>query len=80
MNYTKQVREYCEKHDNSLVDIAIVRDSVFADIPYKTLLKIFNRLEDEGVVNTVSKGIYRAGNKITNGKDILTPILKKERE
>lgn len=58
MNYTKQVREYCEQHNNSLIDISIVRDSVFNDIPYKTLLKIFNRLEDEGIVHTVSKGLY----------------------
>lgn len=35
VNYTKQVREYCEKHANSLVDISIVRDNVFADVPYK---------------------------------------------
>ena len=66
MNYTKQVREYCEKNANSLIDISIVRNSVFSDIPYKTLLKIFNRLEDEGgVVHNVSKGIYRIENKIT---------------
>lgn len=77
MNYTKQVREYCEKHANSLMDISIVRDSVFADIPYKTLLKIFNRLEEESIVHTVSKGIYRVGNKITNGKDILNVYTKK---
>lgn len=47
MNYTKQVRDYCEKHANSLLDISIVKNGVFADIPYKTLLKIFNRLEGE---------------------------------
>lgn len=77
VNYTKQVREYCEKHANSLIDISIVRNSVFSDIPYKTLLKIFNRLEDESVVHTVSKGIYRVGNKITNSKDILYAYTKK---
>lgn len=77
MNYTKQVREYCEKNANSLIDISIVRNSVFSDIPYKTLLKIFNRLEEKGVVHTVSKGIYRVGNKITNGIDILNAYTKK---
>ena len=78
MNYTKQVREYCEKNANSLIDISIVRNSVFSDIPYKTLLKIFNRLEDEGgVVHNVSKGIYRIENKITNGKDILNAYTQK---
>ncbi|MCI5791019.1 MAG: hypothetical protein MR239_03945 [Clostridiales bacterium] len=76
MNYTKQVREYCEKHVNSLVDISIVRDSVFADIPYKTLLKIFNRLEDDGIVQTVSKGLYSVGNKVVNNKLILSQYTK----
>ena len=77
MNYTKQIREYCDKNANSLIDISIVRNSVFSDIPYKTLLKIFNRLEDESVVCTVSKGMYRVGNKITNGKDILNAYTQK---
>ncbi len=72
MNYTKQVREYCEKHANTLIDISIVRNSVFADIPYKTLLKIFNRLEDEGIVHTVSKGLYCVGNKMVNDKKIIS--------
>lgn len=58
MNYTKQVREYCDRHSNSIIDISIVRNSIFKDIPYKTLLKIFNRFEDEGIVHTVSKGFY----------------------
>ncbi len=76
MNYTKQVRKYCEKHVNSLVDISIVRDSVFADIPYKTLLKIFNRLEYDGIVHTVSKGLYSVGNKEVNNKLILSRYTK----
>ena len=72
MNYTKQVREYCEQHNNSLIDTSIVRDSMFKDIPYKTLLKIFNRLEDEGNVHTVSKGLYCVGNKTVNNKKIIS--------
>ncbi len=72
MNYTKQVREYCEEHANSLIDISVVRNSVFADIPYKTLLKIFNRLEYEGIVHTVSKGLYCVGNKTVNNKKIIS--------
>ena len=27
-----------------LIDISVVRNTVFADIPYKTLLKIFNKV------------------------------------
>ena len=61
MNYTKQVREYCGMRNKGLIDISIVRNTVFADIPYKTLLEIFNRLEEEGIVKTVSKGVYSIG-------------------
>ena len=66
MNYTKQVREYCEQHNDTLIDISIVRDSVFKDIPYKTLLKIFNRLVNEGI------GLYCVGNKMVNNKKIIS--------
>ena len=72
MNYAKQVREYCEQHNNSLIDTSIVRDSVFKDIPYKTLLKIFNRLEDEGIIHTVTKGLYCVGNKTVNNKKLIS--------
>lgn len=58
------------------MDISIVRDSVFADIPYKTLLKIFNRLEDDGIVQTVSKGLYSVGNKVVDNKLILSQYTK----
>lgn len=63
MNYAKQVREYCGKHSKELIDTSVVSNTVFADIPYKTLLKIFNRLEVEGIVKTVSKGVYSIGKK-----------------
>ena len=72
MNYTKQVREYCGKHSNGLIDISVVRNTVFADIPYKTLLKIFNRLEEEGIVKTVSKGVYSIGKKKIDERKILS--------
>ena len=64
MNYTKQVR--------GLIDISVVRNTVFADIPYKTLLKIFNRLEEEGIVKTVSKGVYSIGKKKIDERKILS--------
>ena len=72
MNYTKQVREYCGKHSKGLIDISVVRNTVFADIPYKTLLKIFNRLEEEGIVKTVSKGVYSIGKKKIDERKILS--------
>ena len=72
MNYTKQVRECCGKHSKGLIDISVVRNTVFADIPYKTLLKIFNRLEEEGIVKTVSKGVYSIGKKKIDERKILS--------
>lgn len=72
MNYTKQVREYCGKHSKGLIDISVVRNIVFADIPYKTLLKIFNRIEEEGIVKTVSKGVYSIGKKKIDERKILS--------
>jgi len=77
LNYTKQVREFCENNRNALIDISVVKNTVFADVPYKTLLKIFNRLEDEGIVTTVSKGIYSVGNKTIDADRILSEYTDK---
>lgn len=40
MTYTKQVHEYCETHKGTLIDVSKMKKEKFADIPYKTLLKI----------------------------------------
>lgn len=56
MNYTKKVREYCSSNKDSFVDVSKMKGCEFAEVPYKTLLKIFNRLEDEGIVR-ISKGV-----------------------
>lgn len=61
MTYTKQVREYCENHKGTIIDVSKVKDEKFAEIPYKTLLKILNRLEEEKIVTSVSKGVYSIG-------------------
>lgn len=71
MNYTKQIREYCKMNNNAIIDVSIAKNTVFADIPYKTLLKIFNRLEEEGIVTTVSKGVYSIGKKMIDDRKIL---------
>ena len=47
MNFTKQVREYSIKNPNTILDVSKVKNTVFSEIPYKTLLKILNRLEFE---------------------------------
>ena len=63
MNYTKRVRDYCQAHKNTILDVSTVRNSEFADVPYKTLLKILNRLEEEMLLETVTKGVYYIGTK-----------------
>lgn len=61
MSYIDTVRNYCEKHKYEMLEVANVKEKEFADIPYKTLLKILNRLEEEQVITSVSKGIYFIG-------------------
>ena len=61
MNYTKLVREYCKNNSGAIFDVSKLKDTEFAEVPYKTLLKILNRLEEEGLISAVSKGIYFIG-------------------
>lgn len=63
MNYTKFVREYCKNNSGTFFDVSKLKDTEFADVPYKTLLKILNRLEKEGLLKPVSKGVYFIGEK-----------------
>ena len=66
MSYTDTVRQYCAKHKYEMLEVAKVQEKEFADVPYKTLLKILNRLEEERIVTSVSKGIYHIGTQILN--------------
>ncbi len=63
MNYTKLVREYCKNNSGAIFDVSKLKDTEFAEVPYKTLLKILNRLEEESLLSAVSKGIYFIGEK-----------------
>ena len=40
MNYTKLVREYCKNNSGAIFDVSKLKNTEFADVPYKTLLKI----------------------------------------
>ena len=71
-NYTKKIREDCQRHNDTLYDVSTLRNSEFADVPYKTLLKILNRLEGEGVVRHVSRGVYYIGEKTITDELILS--------
>lgn len=80
MTYTKQVREYCENHKGTIIDVSKVKDEEFAEIPYKTLLKILNRLEEEKIVTSVSKGVYSIGKlKSGNQPNVLKQYIGNER-
>ena len=61
MNYTKTLRQYCLQHNGSILDVACLADRYFPMVPYKSLLKILNRLRDEGIITSVSKGVYLIG-------------------
>ena len=41
-----------------MFDVSYEFDKRFHMIPYKTLIRILNRLEDEGLLLTVGKGLY----------------------
>ena len=42
MNYTKLVREYCKNNSGAIFDVSKLKNTEFADVPYKTLLKILS--------------------------------------
>lgn len=44
MSYTKFVREYCKNNSGTFFDVSKLKDTEFAEVPYKTLLKILNPL------------------------------------
>ena len=58
MNYSKTIREYCKQNKGKVFDVSYERTAHFEMVPYKTLLKILNRLEEEKIITTYSKGIY----------------------
>ena len=58
MNYTKTIREFCLQNKGDLFDVSYMKDAYFEMVPYKTLLKILNRLEEEGIIACIGKGVY----------------------
>lgn len=57
------VREYCKNNSGAIFDVSKLKNTEFAEVPYKTLLKILNRIEEEGLLKPVSKGVYFIGEK-----------------
>ena len=71
MNYTKTIREFCLQNKGGIFDASYMKDSYFEMVPYKTLLKILNRLEEEGVVSCISKGVYQINAEGQNADDAI---------
>jgi hypothetical protein len=74
MNYTKTLREFCMQNRGRIFDVQYEQNHRFSLIPYKTLLKILNRLEDEQIVSSITKGVYI----INSNEDIDIDIAIKE--
>ena len=55
MNYTKLVREYCKNNSGAIFDVSKLNNTEFAEVPYKTLLKILNRLEEDAMFAKLQK-------------------------
>ena len=72
MNYSKTIREYCLLNKGQMFDVSLEMKKHFSMVPYKTLLKILNRLEDEGIISKYSKGLYTINADETNKDD---PII-----
>ena len=58
MNYTKTIREYCLQNPGEVFDMSYEHNKHFPMVPYRTFCKILNRLEEEGIIRTYSKGVY----------------------
>lgn len=46
------------QNKGDLFDVSYMKDKYFEMVPYKTLLKILNRLEEEKILTCVSKGVF----------------------
>ena len=58
MDYTASVRKYCNDHAGEILDVAYVHEQSFAVVVYRTFLKILKRLEEDGVITRIAKGVY----------------------
>lgn len=52
----KRVYVFCNEIKNSLVDVLNMKDCKFVEVYNKIMLKIFSRIEDEGLRQSTPKG------------------------
>lgn len=74
MNYTKTIRAFCRQYEGKIFDSQQMARDYFSMIPYKTFMKILNRLEAENILSSVSKGVYLI--RPEQSDDVDTAILK----
>ena len=55
MNYTQTIRNYISERKGEFFEITYERKKYFHMIPDKTLMKVLNRLEDEGLIYRLQK-------------------------
>ena len=58
MNYTQTIRNYINERKGEFFEITYERKKYFHMILDKTLMKVLNRLEDEGLLLSIAKGLY----------------------
>ena len=58
MNYTQTIRNYISERKGEFFEITYERKKYFHIISDKTLMKVSNRLEDEGLLLSIAKGLY----------------------
>lgn len=50
MNYTKLIREYCKNNSGAIFDVSKLKDTEFAEVPYKKHViekELFERLQQQ---------------------------------
>ena len=78
MTYTAAIRQYITEHQEELFDADYVRTQYFPTIEIKTFLKILDRLETEGLIKKISRGVYappRLLKDIPNNPEALTNLV-----
>lgn len=70
MNYTQTIRNYISERKGEFFEITYERKKYFHMIPDKTLMKVLNRLEVEGLLLSIAKGLYfiNDGNEYSSNK------------
>ena len=72
MNFTGTLRNYFSEHKGEIFDVGFEQKHAFGMIDIKIMNRLLNRLEGEGIIIGVSKGVYyiNDGNECTEEKII----------